>query len=310
MPALPAPPEAVRRLFESGQGHFKSSQARLTSRQRLQDPRRGHRQGVHADADSVVDGVSNDSPHHRDGRLAASLRGHARIVDEHDFDLRPPGEARDFVGVEILIEDAAVLEPDLLGQTITEAHGDTALDLHPDALGIDDLARILGANDAQDADRTLLLVDLNFGHRGHVGAQIIRDGDAVAAPAWRLGERPAEFVGGRPDYLLHAGVGQVLDPEFEGVHSRRLGQDVDMGFCGEDIGVAAGPAPGARAEGVDGDSAGAPAAEGENTLVGGIVDRLGASATSVVVLVVPENDPEMKAALVSPLSGAAFLLLR
>ena len=102
------------------------------------DPLRRHRQLTQPRAGGVVDGIGDDRAHHDDGRLAAALRRMVSGVEDHRLDLRHPGEAGDFVGVIVRVQDLPAFEMDFLGEGIAHAHGDAAFHLDFRAFGVDD----------------------------------------------------------------------------------------------------------------------------------------------------------------------------
>src|ERR1019366_9398690 len=92
------------------------------------------------------------------------------------------------------------------------------------------------------------LVDGRLRHGGDVNVGINAAGDADAAPAGGLGGLPGKLFGDGFEGAAHARVGEKAEAELKRVHAGLGGQNVDVRFVREGVGVGGGRAPGANAE--------------------------------------------------------------
>ena len=88
-------------------------------------------------------------------------------------------DAQHLVGIEIGLLDTAVLQRDLAIERRRDAEDDRALDLRLDGVGIDDGAAIDRADDAPDANRSVLR-HFDLGDLRQIGREDELDGDAAA----------------------------------------------------------------------------------------------------------------------------------
>src|ERR1019366_10052043 len=176
-------------------------------------------------ARAVVYRVGDHRAHEDDGRLAAALRWRVFGIDEDGLNLRHPREARQFIRIEVVVQDLAVLEMDFLGQGITESHRDATFHLNLRTFRVNHQPHVLGADHALDLNGSLLRIDLGLSYRGHPGSRIHAAGHAITAFAGGFGWGPAEALGGSFEDADHPGVAQVLEAELDRVHSRRRGHD-------------------------------------------------------------------------------------
>src|ERR1035441_6130576 len=77
---------------------------------RCQHALRRHGQLEQPRARAVVYRVGDHRAHEDDGRLAAALRWRVLGLDEDGLNLRHPREARQFIRVEVVVQDLAVLD--------------------------------------------------------------------------------------------------------------------------------------------------------------------------------------------------------
>src|SRR3989441_7470685 len=94
--------------------------------------------------------------------------------------------------MEIALLDATALQRDLSAERRRNAEDDRALDLRPDGIGIDDGAAIDRADDAPDANRSVLR-HLDFGNLRQISREDELDGDATTDP-FRQGLSPAGLL--------------------------------------------------------------------------------------------------------------------
>jgi hypothetical protein len=64
-----------------------------------------HRKLEETNPCGIEDSIGNHSPHADNGRLPSSLWRNLRVLHQNGFQLRQPGETRDFIGVEVEILD-------------------------------------------------------------------------------------------------------------------------------------------------------------------------------------------------------------
>src|ERR1035437_5223386 len=126
--------------------HQQRSSTSIELSDRLMDAISSHRQPEHARPGCDKDRVGNHRCSSCDRRISTALRRQIVILDKHDLDSRNPGEARDVVGVEIPVKNLTAKETKLLGQCISETHGNPPFNLHLCALGIHDDPHVLCAD--------------------------------------------------------------------------------------------------------------------------------------------------------------------
>ncbi len=120
-------------------------------------------------------------------------------LNEHGLNLRHPREARQFIRVEVRIQNLAVLEMDFLGQRIAQPHGGAAFHLYLRPFRVDHQAHVLGADHAFDLNGSLRRIHLGLDdHGSNTGAGVHATSHAIAAFAGRFGRSPAEALGEAP----------------------------------------------------------------------------------------------------------------
>src|ERR1035441_10309926 len=179
---------------------------------RRQNARGGHGELQHARAYGVVNGVGDHGAHGDDGGFAASQRGLAGVVDDDGLDLRQPGETRELVGIEVTVEDFAILEAHFLGERVAQAHGDAAFHLLAQAVGVDDDAGVERGDHPLDLHFAGGLADGQLRHGGYVSVRINAAGDADTASTGGLGGLPSELFGDGFDGAAHARVEACVGP--------------------------------------------------------------------------------------------------
>ena len=123
---------------------------------------------------------------------------------------------------------------DLAIERRRDAEDDRALDLRPDGIGIDDGAAIDRADDAPDANRSVLR-HFDFGNLRHIGREDELEGDAAADP-FRQRLSPAGLFRGKLEDGF--GAGRLVEegqPIGDRILLRRRRQFVHEAFGHEDI---------------------------------------------------------------------------
>src|SRR5262245_43534243 len=106
--------------------------------------------------------------------------------------------AQHLVGIEVGLLDTAVFQRDLAVERRRDAEDDPALDLRLHGIGIDHSAAIDRADDAPDANRSVLR-HFDFGNVRHVGGEDELQGDAAADPFRQRLSPAGLFRGKRED---------------------------------------------------------------------------------------------------------------
>ena len=224
----------------------------------------------------MEDGVGDGGGEAHDGSFAGAGRGQVGVIDQHYVDFGHVAEARHAVLREARIRDLPIAEADLFEERAAEGHGDGALDLVLEVIGINHRAAVEGLHYAQDADA--FLFDGHLGAGGDVAVLLESAGDADA-----LALTPSEALGGGLEHGAETIVLQVLETEFERVHFERVGQLIDVHFTREMVGGGGQAAVGSLAErrlgGVE-----------SIALVGDVVLAQQGRAAGVVVVALPGRD--------------------
>ena len=80
---------------------------------------------------------------------AVALRGRLRIFDKLRLEMRVVHEGRELVVEQVVVERPAglLIEQQLLGQAVADAHGHTAVDLRLRQGGVDEAAAVVDVDD-------------------------------------------------------------------------------------------------------------------------------------------------------------------
>src|SRR5262245_29777140 len=119
---------------------------------------------------------------------------------------------------------------------------DTALDLVPDAIGVDGLTAVDGRYSTDRPHATGLVLDVDLDGDGTVGRQVLvpGEGEATTTPLWQLGPRlPSEPFGGALDDVLRALVSKMLEAEGNRIGTCRRRQLIQEALDGEHVGIGA-----------------------------------------------------------------------
>ena len=100
-------------------------------------------------------------------------------------------------------------------QAVSKPHGHAALDLLQCAVGIDDDAAVLRADDTDDLDASRRFVDPYFSHVGDIGAGIGANRHAHTASAGGRFRCPSELPGRGFEDSSHSRVAQIPQPELD-----------------------------------------------------------------------------------------------
>src|SRR5262245_38045321 len=218
----------------------------------------GRRVGDRAqpDAGRVEHRIRDRGGNDRGSGLARTPRLFVWPVNELHHDVGHLREREDWIARPVEAGDLRAVELQLLYQRPAHGLDHIALDLALQAVGVDDLAAVVGDVELGNGDTATRAVNFDLGDRTNIGAHqlVFCVADAaslydVASGAffWRgtflpLGQRsqPLEHL----DRALVRG-GQTFQTEFQRVHARRRRQLVDEAFVGVSILHASGsPDPG------------------------------------------------------------------
>src|SRR5690606_28306934 len=126
-------------------------------------------------------------------------------------------ESDDRIARPILRQHRRIVEADFLLQRPAQRLDDAAGDLIDDAVRIDDVAAIVGADCTYDADTAIARVHLDLHGDGHEGGEVLvaGKGDAATTIALLLEIRPAELLGAGGEHGTAAFVLEVTQAIFE-----------------------------------------------------------------------------------------------
>src|SRR5262245_38956865 len=190
----------------------------------------------------VRDGGRND----RGRGLARTPRLFVWPVNELHHDVGHLREREDRIARPVEAGDLRAVELQLLYQRPAHGLDHIALDLALQAVGVDDLAAVVGDVELGDGDTASRAVDFDLGDRTNIGTHqlVLRVADAASLYdvasgrfSWRgtflpLGQRSQSLK--HLDPALVRGV-EIFQTEFQRVHARRRRQLVDEAFVGISI---------------------------------------------------------------------------
>src|SRR5438477_11650519 len=143
--------------------------------------REGNRAQPHAGG--VEHGVGDCRRHYRGGRLAGAPGRCVRLVDQLDHNLGDVREGEDRIALPVEARYHAAVEFQFLDQRAADGLQNVAVDLVAQAIGVDDLAAVVGHGDTRDADFSAGAVELDVGDDADIGAGglVFHVGHAAAA---------------------------------------------------------------------------------------------------------------------------------
>jgi hypothetical protein len=150
---------------------------------RLFNAFRDHRELEQSSTARIENRVGDHATHADNGGFSTSLGRGILGINQDCLDLRQPGKTGYLIGVEIEVEDLSAFEMNLLSQSISQAHCNTAFNLHFSALRIDGKAHVLSTNDPHHLDSSSVLVDFDFSDMSYICSCIDPAGDSVPAAA-------------------------------------------------------------------------------------------------------------------------------
>ena len=116
------------------------------------------------------------------------------VLNDVDLDSRGLIDAQHLIAIEVCLLDTAVLQSDLAVKRRCYAEDDRTLNLRLYRVGIDHSAAIDSADDAPDADRSVLRY-FDFGYLRHIIREGELDGNATAN-SFRQRPSPTGLFGG------------------------------------------------------------------------------------------------------------------
>src|SRR5436190_5271543 len=176
-----------------------------------------------------IDGVQHSRGRHADGGLAHSAPEPAG-GRQYRFNLGEVLHQHGRIGVEVLLDDPAILDRALLQQQGAEAIGDRPLDLGGHLVRVDDVTAVRSHHQAMDL-QLAAVAHRYLGCGGDVAAIAHVLGNAAMDASRRRRLAPADLVGHGIEHGQVLGmVGHHLAAELEGILAGRLGELVDEGL--------------------------------------------------------------------------------